>query len=163
MKQAPVVEEHPAGARKLGRPARVDKALEATDGIRAHDKSAVSGVAQVDEDTNRSLKVRRAGVGHEAGELRGGVGDVDARHIRKPKEPADDGHVRIAKFGHLVVLDGAENGLIGGRELEAFLTSIGESRRDESASDRSTTRTLRRGRRCRGPETRSENEQRGCE
>ena len=121
MKQAPVVEEHPAGARKLGRPARVDKALEATDGIRAHDKSAVSGVAQVDEDTNRSLKVRRAGVGHEASELRGGVGDVDARHIRKPKEPADDGHVRIAKLGHLVVLDGAENGLIGGRELEAFL------------------------------------------
>ena len=27
----------------------------------------------------------------------------------------------IAKLGHLVVLDGAENGLIGGRELEAFL------------------------------------------
>ena len=67
------------------------------------------------------LKCDGPGLVMKGSELRGGVGDVDARHVCEPEKSADDGHVRLTELGHFVMLDGAGNGLVGGRELEAFL------------------------------------------
>jgi len=68
----------------MNTPVRVGETIE---GSRTMRNRPYQVLIQVLKDANCSLKVRRAGVGHEAGELRGGVGDVDARHIRKLKKP----------------------------------------------------------------------------
>ena len=85
MEEAPVEKEHATGARKLCGPVRIDVALKVAVGVRLHDECAVSCVAHVDEHSDGGIKMRWAWVGHEASELRGGVSDVDARHVGKPQ------------------------------------------------------------------------------
>ena len=111
MEEASVEEEHPTGARKLRSPARVDKALESASRIGAHYESAVSGVAQVEEDTNGGFEVRRARVGHETSELRGGllnyIFSVDKgifKQIDSPSPFGDVGQLTIdvPKFQQIV-------------------------------------------------------------
>ena len=137
MEEASVEEEHPTGARKLRSPARVDKALESASRIGAHYESAVSGVAQVEEDTNGGFEVRRARVGHETSELRGGVGDVDARHVCEPEEGADNGHVPHGTGTFRRTRRSWER---AGRRLRARGLLPLASRSDESASAQSRTR-----------------------